>query len=220
MNNEYMCLSKYKRIYIGEEFCDRFFLKNMHLIEKAIDIYNPMYSVSIVLPLINEESLLQTEQFISRIILKYGNEIEFVCNDIGTLRYLMGINGKIVAGRLLTRTIISYLIDKNDTLGLSNYISRVELDSTNFKWIRMLKRYKVSYYNFYSILGISNNRCCFKMLNKASKLICTYNCQDKNYSITNRYLEDRFILVRNAILHESDAAALPSIIDRIINVTI
>lgn len=123
---------------------------------------------------------------------------------------------------MLTRVILSYLMDKEDRLGLVPYVKRVELDSTNLLRMRQLRKYKISYYDKISIYGNGNNRCCFKTGGKefGQNAECNVERCSQPIPVTNGYLNEDFILFRNAVLKQDELRMVPALIDRIIHVEI
>lgn len=210
-------LQKYSRIYIGEELCDKNFIFMSSKIEELIEQFCNTSNISIVLPVINEDMLYPATQFIDYINKKYNNTFELICNDIGIMKYYSGKGNKVVSGRLLTRVIIQYLVGKSDELNLKGNISSVELDSTNFMKMRSIKNYKMSYYNGYSIYGHSNNRCSFRVKDCNDHLQCLHKCNHKMYEISNKYIHDKYLLLRNAILKEENLNKGIVLMNRIID---
>lgn len=214
-------VEKFDRIYIGEEYCDRYFLTIRKKILSYLRNLNYDIQVSIVLPIINESSLPEVIEFIEEILVNYNEKMEFICNDIGSVNYLISKEyPNIVSGRFLTRAIIGYYLsnEHEEYNYFLKYIKRIEVDASGLNYIRRLRNINISYYLNNISLGISNNRCLNRTLTNQfpEKNICSYQCSSRRATLGNRYLNGSYEFLRNTIIQKDNSKFIPKRVDRVV----
>ena len=214
MRNDYaqINIEDYTRIYIGDEFCDKSMLYHIQKIEEIIQTYIGRKDISIVLPVVNEDSFDKIEIWLERIRRQYDNKFEIICNDLGSYMYF-NKEYHTVVGRMLTRVIMHYLVRKNKDGILKKEVQRIELDATNIKRVHSLKEYKRSFYNMYSVYGHANNRCAYR----ENGAFCKKECRNKIIDLDNTYLDGTFQVIKNAIIHKENNMNVGILFDRIVD---
>ena len=209
-----MDIGEYTRVYIGDEFCDNSLIYNISHIEDLIQKYIGRKDISIVLPVINELLFDKVEALLRKIKKQYDYEFEVICNDLGSYTYF-NKEYCAVAGRLLTRVIMHYLVNNDEVTTLQEMVERIELDATNIKRVHSLKRYKKSFYNMYSVYGHSNNRCSYRI---SEESVCKNECKKKSIILNNTYLHDTYRVVKNVIIHKEHSMNVSGLFDRVVDI--
>lgn len=207
-------IEEYTRVYIGDELCDNSFIYNMEKLEEIIQTYIKRKNISIVLPVLNECLFNKAEMWLEKLRNIYNNNFEVICNDIGSLSHFGKWGYNVVIGRVLTRTMMQYLISEETEDILDHKGLRIELDATNLKKVRYLRRYKRTFYNLYSLYGLANNRCAFRY----NGISCKIECEKQNISLHNTYLDDAYFVMKNGILHKEKNVNVSILFDRVVDI--
>lgn len=207
-------MGEYTRVYIGDEFCDNSLIYNISHIENLIQMYIGQKDISIVLPVINELLFDKVEAWLEKIKKQYDYEFEIICNDIGSYTYF-NKEYHAVVGRLLTRVIMHYLVNKDEGIMLHEKVERIELDATNIKRVHSLKEYKKSFYNMYSVYGHANNRCSYR---RDEVSVCKNECRENSIILNNTYLYDTYQVFKNAIIHKENSMNVSGLFDRVVDI--
>lgn len=204
--------------YVGEEFCDTYFVHIFKDIIEEIKLIGSSKRITLVVPIINEFNKICYKLLLESCSSPLISEI--VCNDIGTLYFLL--NNKYencIAGRILSRYLyrefLSQEKDENLTC-LLNSIKRFELDQTGLHTIGHFINKKITYVKNNIYVGFFNNRCVYRKTDIYNdKQICEMDCMKGHIEIIeNRYLDGNYLFYHNAVLKETETNETYHLADR------
>lgn len=218
-------VSSFDRVYVGEEFCDTYFLRYLATIEENIKYLSSIQKpFSIILPVLSEVHFPRIVAFLDSIQRYFTEQTEVVCNDPGSMAVFAEKGLTIVSGRYLTRLLMGTLVKSEDDLRKYplNWIKRVEIDSLSLKYLPKLSCPNISLYENYVSFCLLNNRCAFRKLTDTypENRLCNFGCDTGSVALQNKYSDIDFILYRNTILQARAAAGDLSRINRIIYTSI
>lgn len=209
-------LSKFERIYLGDEFCYKR-MPSISVIKDIIRTYKTK-KISIITPFLTQSDLASMKSFLTE-LNKLNHNLELVFNDWGVLNLILenNYNFEIVAGRLINKQkrdprlkkiisnsnelesfyLKSTIADNTEITDFfkQNKIKRIELDNV-VQGINKIKDMKASIY--YPEVFISTSRKCMNSKGMYElRLDCKKECLHKRYTLEKSIFQKQIYVKGN-----------------------